>query len=160
MPHDLFTELDELSFRDGSATEWRETARSECAWTANTLNLLRCFIKNLQLHWQGIVQITEVWFNGFVYCSCLKTKSVFTIYRSKNLVVTHLEVMKFNIIYCLWVLNCDLSCLFEIFWSVSRQIWSVRLVLYLLFCVFGLYESEKCILWLKFIHCVLFSGFL
>ncbi|XP_024154212.1 sodium bicarbonate cotransporter 3 isoform X11 [Oryzias melastigma] len=27
MPHDLFTELDELSFRDGSATEWRETAR-------------------------------------------------------------------------------------------------------------------------------------
>ncbi|XP_053717290.1 sodium bicarbonate cotransporter 3-like isoform X13 [Synchiropus splendidus] len=27
VPHDLFTELDELSFRDGSATEWRETAR-------------------------------------------------------------------------------------------------------------------------------------
>uniref|UniRef100_A0A3P9I3T7 Anion exchange protein n=1 Tax=Oryzias latipes TaxID=8090 RepID=A0A3P9I3T7_ORYLA len=27
MPHDLFTELDELSFRDGRATEWRETAR-------------------------------------------------------------------------------------------------------------------------------------
>ncbi len=29
VPHDLFTELDELSFRDGSATEWKETARSE-----------------------------------------------------------------------------------------------------------------------------------
>lgn len=28
VPHDLFTELDELSFRDGRATEWRETARS------------------------------------------------------------------------------------------------------------------------------------
>ncbi|KAM3596820.1 uncharacterized protein V6R79_021350 [Siganus canaliculatus] len=27
IPHDLFTELDELSFRDGSATEWKETAR-------------------------------------------------------------------------------------------------------------------------------------
>ncbi|CAG5886623.1 unnamed protein product [Menidia menidia] len=27
IPHDLFTELDELSFRDGRATEWRETAR-------------------------------------------------------------------------------------------------------------------------------------
>ncbi|XP_061122604.1 sodium bicarbonate cotransporter 3-like isoform X4 [Syngnathus typhle] len=27
VPHDLFTELDELSFRAGSATEWRETAR-------------------------------------------------------------------------------------------------------------------------------------
>nr|XP_057903868.1 sodium bicarbonate cotransporter 3-like isoform X2 [Doryrhamphus excisus] len=27
VPHDLFTELDELSFRDGRATEWRETAR-------------------------------------------------------------------------------------------------------------------------------------
>ncbi|XP_034560297.1 sodium bicarbonate cotransporter 3-like isoform X3 [Notolabrus celidotus] len=27
VPHDLFTELDELSFRDGSTTEWRETAR-------------------------------------------------------------------------------------------------------------------------------------
>ncbi|CAJ1083268.1 sodium bicarbonate cotransporter 3-like isoform X7 [Xyrichtys novacula] len=27
VPHDLFTELDELSFRDGDATEWRETAR-------------------------------------------------------------------------------------------------------------------------------------
>ncbi|XP_032390710.1 sodium-driven chloride bicarbonate exchanger isoform X3 [Etheostoma spectabile] len=25
--HDLFTELDELSFRDGNATEWKETAR-------------------------------------------------------------------------------------------------------------------------------------
>lgn len=29
VPHDLFTEMDELSFRDGSATEWKETARSE-----------------------------------------------------------------------------------------------------------------------------------
>lgn len=29
VPHDLFTELDELSFRDGSATEWKEMARSE-----------------------------------------------------------------------------------------------------------------------------------
>lgn len=28
VPHDLFTELDELSFRNGRATEWRETARS------------------------------------------------------------------------------------------------------------------------------------
>ncbi|KAK0145434.1 Sodium bicarbonate cotransporter 3 [Merluccius polli] len=27
VPHDLFTELDELSFRDGSPTEWKETAR-------------------------------------------------------------------------------------------------------------------------------------
>uniref|UniRef100_A0A3P8W9M6 Anion exchange protein n=1 Tax=Cynoglossus semilaevis TaxID=244447 RepID=A0A3P8W9M6_CYNSE len=27
VPHDLFTELDELSFRNGRATEWRETAR-------------------------------------------------------------------------------------------------------------------------------------
>lgn len=27
IPHDLFTELDELSFRDGSSYEWRETAR-------------------------------------------------------------------------------------------------------------------------------------
>ncbi|KAG7469892.1 hypothetical protein MATL_G00133590 [Megalops atlanticus] len=27
IPHDLFTELDELSFRDGHATEWKETAR-------------------------------------------------------------------------------------------------------------------------------------
>nr|XP_029513759.1 sodium bicarbonate cotransporter 3-like isoform X4 [Oncorhynchus nerka] len=27
VPHDLFTELDELSFRDGSTTEWKETAR-------------------------------------------------------------------------------------------------------------------------------------
>uniref|UniRef100_A0A671XCA5 Anion exchange protein n=1 Tax=Sparus aurata TaxID=8175 RepID=A0A671XCA5_SPAAU len=27
VPHDLFTELDELSFRDGTATEWKETAR-------------------------------------------------------------------------------------------------------------------------------------
>ncbi|XP_055081261.1 LOW QUALITY PROTEIN: sodium bicarbonate cotransporter 3-like [Periophthalmus magnuspinnatus] len=27
VPHDLFTELDELSFREGNATEWRETAR-------------------------------------------------------------------------------------------------------------------------------------
>ncbi|KAM6974055.1 sodium bicarbonate cotransporter 3-like isoform 3-T3 [Tautogolabrus adspersus] len=27
VPHDLFTELDELSFRHGSATEWKETAR-------------------------------------------------------------------------------------------------------------------------------------
>ncbi|GAA6227249.1 sodium bicarbonate cotransporter 3-like isoform X10 [Lates japonicus] len=27
VPHDLFTELDELSFRDGGATEWKETAR-------------------------------------------------------------------------------------------------------------------------------------
>uniref|UniRef100_A0A7N6BIN6 Anion exchange protein n=1 Tax=Anabas testudineus TaxID=64144 RepID=A0A7N6BIN6_ANATE len=27
VPHDLFTELDELSFRDGSATEWKEMAR-------------------------------------------------------------------------------------------------------------------------------------
>uniref|UniRef100_A0A3Q3CAH2 Anion exchange protein n=1 Tax=Haplochromis burtoni TaxID=8153 RepID=A0A3Q3CAH2_HAPBU len=27
VPHDLFTEMDELSFRDGTATEWRETAR-------------------------------------------------------------------------------------------------------------------------------------
>ncbi|XP_028256210.1 sodium bicarbonate cotransporter 3-like isoform X6 [Parambassis ranga] len=27
VPHDLFTELDELSFTDGRATEWRETAR-------------------------------------------------------------------------------------------------------------------------------------
>ncbi|XP_061598109.1 sodium bicarbonate cotransporter 3-like isoform X2 [Cololabis saira] len=27
MPHDLFTELDELSFRDGRSTEWKETAR-------------------------------------------------------------------------------------------------------------------------------------
>ncbi|XP_007561514.1 sodium bicarbonate cotransporter 3 isoform X9 [Poecilia formosa] len=27
IPHDLFTELDELSFRHGGATEWRETAR-------------------------------------------------------------------------------------------------------------------------------------
>ena len=29
VPHDLFTELDELSFRHGSHTEWKETARSE-----------------------------------------------------------------------------------------------------------------------------------
>ena len=28
VPHDLFTELDELSCRDGRATEWKETARS------------------------------------------------------------------------------------------------------------------------------------
>ncbi|XP_063042108.1 sodium bicarbonate cotransporter 3-like [Engraulis encrasicolus] len=27
VPHDLFTELDELSFRDGVATDWKETAR-------------------------------------------------------------------------------------------------------------------------------------
>ncbi|XP_076158283.1 sodium bicarbonate cotransporter 3-like isoform X2 [Alosa pseudoharengus] len=27
VPHDLFTELDELSFRDGRPTEWKETAR-------------------------------------------------------------------------------------------------------------------------------------
>ncbi|XP_068431190.1 sodium bicarbonate cotransporter 3-like isoform X4 [Clinocottus analis] len=27
VPHDLFTELDELSFRHGNATEWKETAR-------------------------------------------------------------------------------------------------------------------------------------
>ncbi|XP_043994093.1 sodium bicarbonate cotransporter 3-like isoform X3 [Gambusia affinis] len=27
IPHELFTELDELSFRDGGATEWKETAR-------------------------------------------------------------------------------------------------------------------------------------
>ncbi|XP_030645108.1 sodium bicarbonate cotransporter 3-like [Chanos chanos] len=27
IPHQLFTELDELSFRDGTPTEWRETAR-------------------------------------------------------------------------------------------------------------------------------------
>uniref|UniRef100_A0A1A7XP94 Anion exchange protein n=1 Tax=Iconisemion striatum TaxID=60296 RepID=A0A1A7XP94_9TELE len=27
IPHDLFTEMDELSFRDGDAIEWRETAR-------------------------------------------------------------------------------------------------------------------------------------
>ncbi|XP_068567334.1 sodium bicarbonate cotransporter 3-like isoform X9 [Cebidichthys violaceus] len=27
VPHDLFTELDELSFRQGGATEWKETAR-------------------------------------------------------------------------------------------------------------------------------------
>uniref|UniRef100_A0A8C4E3D7 Anion exchange protein n=1 Tax=Dicentrarchus labrax TaxID=13489 RepID=A0A8C4E3D7_DICLA len=27
VPHDLFTELDELSFRDGRSTEWKETAR-------------------------------------------------------------------------------------------------------------------------------------
>ncbi|KAK7146935.1 hypothetical protein R3I94_009697 [Phoxinus phoxinus] len=27
IPHDLFTELDELSFRDGNAYEWKETAR-------------------------------------------------------------------------------------------------------------------------------------
>ncbi|KAM8839994.1 sodium bicarbonate cotransporter 3-like isoform 6-T6 [Spinachia spinachia] len=27
VPHDLFTELDELSFRHGGATEWKETAR-------------------------------------------------------------------------------------------------------------------------------------
>uniref|UniRef100_A0A3Q3J343 Anion exchange protein n=1 Tax=Monopterus albus TaxID=43700 RepID=A0A3Q3J343_MONAL len=27
VPHDLFTELDELSFREGRATEWKETAR-------------------------------------------------------------------------------------------------------------------------------------
>uniref|UniRef100_A0A8C1H422 Anion exchange protein n=1 Tax=Cyprinus carpio carpio TaxID=630221 RepID=A0A8C1H422_CYPCA len=27
IPHDLFTELDELSFRDGQAYEWKETAR-------------------------------------------------------------------------------------------------------------------------------------
>ncbi|XP_031441506.1 sodium bicarbonate cotransporter 3-like isoform X2 [Clupea harengus] len=27
VPHDLFTELDELSFRDGRVTEWKETAR-------------------------------------------------------------------------------------------------------------------------------------
>ncbi|KAL2080609.1 hypothetical protein ACEWY4_024402 [Coilia grayii] len=27
VPHDLFTELDELSFRNGGATEWKETAR-------------------------------------------------------------------------------------------------------------------------------------
>lgn len=27
IPHDLFTELDELSFRSGQAYEWKETAR-------------------------------------------------------------------------------------------------------------------------------------
>ncbi len=27
IPHDLFTELDELAFRDGDVQEWRETAR-------------------------------------------------------------------------------------------------------------------------------------
>ncbi|XP_038568277.1 sodium bicarbonate cotransporter 3-like isoform X1 [Micropterus salmoides] len=27
IPHDLFTELDEISFRDGDLTEWKETAR-------------------------------------------------------------------------------------------------------------------------------------
>lgn len=27
IPHDLFTELDELSFRDGHVYEWKETAR-------------------------------------------------------------------------------------------------------------------------------------
>ena len=30
IPHDLFTELDELSFRDGHAYEWKETARCVC----------------------------------------------------------------------------------------------------------------------------------
>nr|XP_023999316.1 sodium bicarbonate cotransporter 3-like [Salvelinus alpinus] len=29
MPHDLFTELDELFFRDGHVYEWRETARHD-----------------------------------------------------------------------------------------------------------------------------------
>lgn len=27
IPHDLFTEMDELCFRDGEEYEWRETAR-------------------------------------------------------------------------------------------------------------------------------------
>lgn len=27
VPHDLFTELDELAFRDGDVQEWKETAR-------------------------------------------------------------------------------------------------------------------------------------
>lgn len=27
IPHDLFTELDELYFRDGHVYEWKETAR-------------------------------------------------------------------------------------------------------------------------------------
>lgn len=27
IPHDLFTELDELAFRDGDIQEWKETAR-------------------------------------------------------------------------------------------------------------------------------------
>lgn len=27
IPHDLFTELDELAFRDGHTQEWKETAR-------------------------------------------------------------------------------------------------------------------------------------
>jgi len=27
IPHDLFTELDELAFRDGEVQEWKETAR-------------------------------------------------------------------------------------------------------------------------------------
>ena len=27
IPHDLFTELDELAFRDGDVQEWKETAR-------------------------------------------------------------------------------------------------------------------------------------
>lgn len=39
VPHDLFTELDELSFRDGSATEWKETARS--ASLNNTMTLIQ-----------------------------------------------------------------------------------------------------------------------
>ena len=29
IPHDLFTELDELSFREGHVYEWKETARSD-----------------------------------------------------------------------------------------------------------------------------------
>lgn len=36
VPHDLFTELDELSFRDGRATEWRETARSGATESQST----------------------------------------------------------------------------------------------------------------------------
>lgn len=29
IPHDLFTELDELAFRDGDNQEWKETARQD-----------------------------------------------------------------------------------------------------------------------------------
>lgn len=38
VPHDLFTEMDELSFRDGTATEWRETARLGGRWKCEQHN--------------------------------------------------------------------------------------------------------------------------
>lgn len=48
IPHDLFTEMDELCFRDGEEYEWRETARYVWSRLFQDMTYRKNFLKELQ----------------------------------------------------------------------------------------------------------------